>query len=888
MSGSGRKRSSKWDLREERDDINLQDDGWPGKAGRPFRNRDSGHGWHSPELARSNGSKRSGLEISDMRSKHDSGFLSREPFPGSRSSHRNENTDKDSNRYIEESMAWDRDGSYGTRMSPGLEEWRQQNHSQSPKSGRSRSMRGRSRSRSRTRSRSPVRSSRWESGFPERSRSRPGMSAQLCKDFVAGRCRRGSHCQFLHQGTQDYEDNWDSRQRKSGSSKYSTSRDARDHSLRSGRSTSCTDFVKGRCRRGASCRFEHHGATDGFNKGSAEDVSRESENDRRKGDTSIEQGVDREPRRSNDIPCKFFAAGNCRNGKYCRFSHHIQTSASPNGKSHHDKWGPANKLDDVDQVWDGPKWSNSVVPDAAMFSEDKNGIIGAQEARSTWSANDNRWGNSLTDENEKPTVSHEAAKINEKEALRWKADNAGTSMGFSEPKHAEKWLGDMDMSPDWNYAVQSSNYVVKEDNSHITRGSESSSRNDISLTTRVQSMTQDPFGRMHNAATIMRPMIIEKSVIQQNHDLREDGAIALPYDDKNAVGKIGSIHADTNISASILAQSFDQNGQHSSAFPLPSLNTIRQNQPVIPAETHKGILKNPQTMPLSPEVKCLVKPDFGDAKIAVANSGIPSTQKMVSGEQITQLTSLSASLAQLLANGQQLPQLYATLSTNNAVGVPSFTSAEGSVNPVSSATQPDQAIGSQKHYDPVHDKTESMRPDISNKPPGILLNPAANKSNLPDGKSERKLMNSTPSPRPGGPDGDDSCEDSEGNNKMGDEKSKKPLEENRKAQEDGPLEGIDKDGADDGKKSKDMKGTRAFKFALVEFVKELLKPTWKDGQISKDSYKIIVKKVVDKVTGTLQNANVPQTQEKIDHYLSLSKPKLTKLVQAYVDKSQKG
>lgn len=143
MSGSGRKRSSKWDLRDEPhfDDINLQDDGWPGKTGRPFRHRESGHGWHSPELARSNGSKWSSSEISDMRSKHDSGFPSRETFPGSRGSHRNENTDKDCNRYIEESTAWDRDGGYGTRMSPGLDDWRQQNHSQSPKSGRSRSMR---------------------------------------------------------------------------------------------------------------------------------------------------------------------------------------------------------------------------------------------------------------------------------------------------------------------------------------------------------------------------------------------------------------------------------------------------------------------------------------------------------------------------------------------------------------------------------------------------------------------------------------------------------------------------------------------------------------------------------------------------------------------------
>lgn len=117
------------------------------------------------------------------------------------------------------------------------------------------------------------------------------------------------------------------------------------------------------------------------------------------------------------------------------------------------------------------------------------------------------------------------------------------------------------------------------------------------------------------------------------------------------------------------------------------------------------------------------------------------------------------------------------------------------------------------------------------------------------------------------------------NNGMVTEESRK-VEEDKTAQENDPAENIDGDGkTDDGKQSKDVKGIRAFKFALVEFIKELLKPTWKEGQMSKDAYKNIVKKVVDKVTGTMQGATIPQTQEKIQQYLSFSKPKLTKLVQ---------
>lgn len=62
-------------------------------------------------------------------------------------------------------------------------------------------------------------------------------------------------------------------------------------------------------------------------------------------------------------------------------------------------------------------------------------------------------------------------------------------------------------------------------------------------------------------------------------------------------------------------------------------------------------------------------------------------------------------------------------------------------------------------------------------------------------------------------------------------------------------------------------------------MKEPLKPTWKAGQINKEAHKTIVKKVVDKVTSSVQASHIPQTQEKIDNYLSAYKPKLSKLVQ---------
>lgn len=87
---------------------------------------------------------------------------------------------------------------------------------------------------------------------------------------------------------------------------------------------------------------------------------------------------------------------------------------------------------------------------------------------------------------------------------------------------------------------------------------------------------------------------------------------------------------------------------------------------------------------------------------------------------------------------------------------------------------------------------------------------------------------------------------------------------------------------EEGNIGNDEKAMRQFKIALVEFVKEILKPTWKEGKMSREVYKTIVKKVVEKVTSTIQGVQIPRTQEKIDQYLAFSKSKITKLVEAYV------
>lgn len=86
------------------------------------------------------------------------------------------------------------------------------------------------------------------------------------------------------------------------------------------------------------------------------------------------------------------------------------------------------------------------------------------------------------------------------------------------------------------------------------------------------------------------------------------------------------------------------------------------------------------------------------------------------------------------------------------------------------------------------------------------------------------------------------------------------------------------------KKTKDSRSMKLFKIALAEFVKEVLKPSWRQGNMSKEAFKTIVKKTVEKVSGGMPSHQVPKSQAKINQYVESSQRKLTKLVMGYVDK----
>lgn len=83
---------------------------------------------------------------------------------------------------------------------------------------------------------------------------------------------------------------------------------------------------------------------------------------------------------------------------------------------------------------------------------------------------------------------------------------------------------------------------------------------------------------------------------------------------------------------------------------------------------------------------------------------------------------------------------------------------------------------------------------------------------------------------------------------------------------------------DKNKKGKDSRSMKLFKVAIADFVKEVLKPSWRQGNMSKEAFKTIVRKTVDKVSNSVPSSHIPKTPAKIKHYVQSSQKKVTKLV----------
>ncbi|KAH9604355.1 hypothetical protein KSS87_023945, partial [Heliosperma pusillum] len=890
-----------------------------------------------------------------------------EPVSPSRGTRRHDSHSK------ERAMTWDREENIARTSGPEL----RQHDSRSPGNGWAGSY-----SRSRSRSRSPSHYLRRDPIGNDRSRNRSGVSGKVCRDFVTGRCRRGSGCHFLHQDAQSYDsrqpldqsppDDWENRHRGVGGSRYSPV-DTKDYASRTEKSLHiCSDFLKGKCRRGASCRYEHQDLvedsfkedllddshrdrdtfhknrdsyshrdhdrqpvddvhrdrdrdaaprnrdtyshrnhdrepTDAYEKRPIDDVHRDRDNSDRSRDTFSHRGRenrpaddgrrdrdnalrnrdiythrnqdfepadmfdkrqkdpvgdgfrdrdynhkakhvyrnnDREPQKRGGTLCKFFASGNCANGNRCRFIHELRERLSPQRRSHDDKRVPDHKAES-NQGWDGPSWSDMAtmtnIAPVQGWGEEKNEVKEVTAAKSE----DNSKSHDMVNLKETwvmPVANDVFQMKDTKPHFQWeRGDNLSASRGV------ENVSGEMEISP-----RDIKQHPLSSSNSHVP-----SLPNASFASVQPIPVSEGFYDKPYPIGFQEQKVYCEPFTMQNpSHENEKpvlyhgEGINVVPVLNMNVPPQQGFFQVDQNVSIQ----------PNSGLIPLLE----HAMSPTMNVSPQQDLFQIDQTISAQPSSgSCLPAPQ-GLAQFAsetsdgnrmqqlshnppsflnsvatdgphLTNATTSASLSIVSNEQLVQLSNLSASLAQLLENRQQLPQLS---SAPILPGMPNHLGSETS----------------KQQYDPISDSVEPNVQKLSHEVEQITGNMVQDKEGG-DMKQQETLITS---------------ED--------DEKVEKIAEGNSKEPENKPSEDVPVDDADDGSKGKDSKAIRPFKFALAECVKELLKPSWKDGLINKDAYKTIVKKVVDKIIET-QGLQIPHTKEKIDLYMSCSKPKIDKLVQ---------
>ncbi|KAG9458909.1 hypothetical protein H6P81_003417 [Aristolochia fimbriata] len=636
-----------------------------------------------------------------------------------------------------------------------------------------------------------------------------------------------------------------------------------------GSNVPCKDFVAGRCRRQSQCRYLH----DYFDGQKQYDMpptesrggSRQEFGDHSGYDAYTDSRDRQRDSTRSQIPCHNFERGNCHRGSTCKYLHHGANVRYNTAR----QWDHDRREADVpgghDRRHEIEPRRISDIPckyfaegccrngESCRFSHQGSGQGAlSHNGGSTWSPQDDLRSLSFSMKDrsrEGPTWGTNAVEESIQDSLLQGCDQKGVNAngGFE---------GNLSFDGQVNHLMSGKNLPA----------SLACGRRDIDSS---RSVPEEVIKEVNSFSMDREESILDLQGSLQHENSNKDMELLMLSNEAPQIAKVNNeIHSSgNNVNHPPVLQSF--------------------NRPVLSPQI---VLSPPvgQSLDLSysnsKSQSCLDQKAISERVIE-----IPAASNVVTSEQVAQISHLSASLAQIIANGHNLPQLYASL--NPPISHPELIS-----------------VIQQKQYDPLSDSVEVAKRNVNNHSSQLSLKSISEDPSSQELKIAMKTFN--PLSVSDGPTDEDhkkSCNI---------EEKAPPLHENPELQQlplsretgvvseaDGAtaersqnekdlanyVEDKETDAATDAecKKNKDTKGVRMFKFALVEFVKEMLKPTWKEGHMSKEAHKTIVKKVVDKVTGSIRGPNVPQTQEKIDSYLSHSKPKLLKLVQAYVEKYMK-